>query len=70
MWVGGQRQAPAALPLGKNRYSFYRRLVGTQDVLPEYNEKISLLILNILYYIKFKNYIVFLRTSCTQIVTT
>jgi len=47
MWVGGQRQAPAALPLGKNRYSFYRRLVGTQDVLPEYNEKISLLILNI-----------------------
>jgi len=28
MEVGGQRHAPAALPLGKNRYPLYRRLGG------------------------------------------
>ena len=28
--VGGQRHAPAALPLGKNRYPLYRRLGGLQ----------------------------------------
>ena len=30
MWVGGQRRASAALPLGKTRYSLYRRLGGPQ----------------------------------------
>jgi len=30
MEVGAQRHAPAALPPGKTRYSFYRRLGGTQ----------------------------------------
>ena len=30
MWVGGQRHAPAALPLGKIRYTLYRRLVVPQ----------------------------------------
>ena len=29
--VGGQRQAPAALPPGKTRYPLYRRLSGPQD---------------------------------------
>jgi len=29
MGVGGQRQAPAALPQEKTRYSLYRRLSGT-----------------------------------------
>jgi hypothetical protein len=28
--VGGQRHAPAALPLGKTRYPLYRRLGGPQ----------------------------------------
>jgi len=28
--VGGQRHAPAALPLGKTRYPLYRRLDGPQ----------------------------------------
>ena len=28
--VGGQRHAPADLPLGKTRYPLYRRLGGTQ----------------------------------------
>jgi hypothetical protein len=28
--VGGQRQAPAALPLGKIRHPLYRRLAGPQ----------------------------------------
>ena len=28
--VSGQRQAPAALPLGKTRYTLYRRLGGPQ----------------------------------------
>jgi len=27
---GGQRYAPAALPLGKTRYTSYRRLCGSQ----------------------------------------
>jgi hypothetical protein len=31
MGVGGQRHVPAALPLGKTRYPFYRRLGGPQD---------------------------------------
>jgi hypothetical protein len=31
MRVGGQRHAPAALPHGKKRYPFYRRLGGLQD---------------------------------------
>ena len=30
MGVGGQRHAPAALPLGKTRYPLYRRLGGPQ----------------------------------------
>jgi hypothetical protein len=30
MGLGGQRQAPAALPPGKNRYPLYRRLDGPQ----------------------------------------
>ena len=30
MGVGGQRQAPAALPLGETRYPLYRRLDGAQ----------------------------------------
>ena len=30
MWMGGQRQAPAALPPGKNRYPLYTRLGGHQ----------------------------------------
>ena len=30
MVVGGQRHAPAALPPGKTRYPFYRRLGGPQ----------------------------------------
>ena len=30
MGLGGQRHAPAALPLGKTRYPFYRRLGGPQ----------------------------------------
>ena len=30
MEVGGQRRAPAALPLGKTRYSLYRRLSRPQ----------------------------------------
>jgi hypothetical protein len=30
MGVGGQRQAPAALPPGKTRYPLYRRLGGSQ----------------------------------------
>jgi len=30
MEVGGQRHAPAALPLGKTRYPLYRRLGGPQ----------------------------------------
>ena len=30
MGVGGQRHAPAALPPGKTRYIFYRRLGGPQ----------------------------------------
>jgi len=30
MVVGGQRHAPAALPLGKTRYPLYRRLGGLQ----------------------------------------
>ena len=30
MGVGGQHHAPAALPLGKNRYPLYRRLGGPQ----------------------------------------
>jgi len=29
--VGGQYHAPAALPPGKTRYPFYRRLGGPQD---------------------------------------
>ena len=29
--VGGQRQAPAALPPGKTRYPLYRRLGGSHD---------------------------------------
>ena len=29
--VGGQRHVPAALPPGKTRYPFYRRLGGPQD---------------------------------------
>jgi hypothetical protein len=28
---GGQQHAPAALPPGKTRYPFYRRLGGPQD---------------------------------------
>jgi len=31
MEMGGQRQAPAALPPGKTRYPFYRRLGGSQS---------------------------------------
>jgi hypothetical protein len=31
MGVDGQRQAPAALPPGKTRYPFYRRLSEPQD---------------------------------------
>jgi len=31
MGVGGQRHAPAALPLGKTRYPLYRRLGGPQS---------------------------------------
>jgi hypothetical protein len=31
MVVGGQRHAPAILPLGKTRYPLYRRLGGAQD---------------------------------------
>ena len=31
MGVGGQRQAPAALPPGKTRYPLYRRLGGSQN---------------------------------------
>ena len=31
MEVGGQRHAPAALPPGKTRYPFYRRLGGPQS---------------------------------------
>jgi len=30
MGLGGQRQAPAALPSGKTRYPLYRRLGGPQ----------------------------------------
>jgi hypothetical protein len=30
MGMGGQRHAPAALPLGKTRYPLYRRLGGPQ----------------------------------------
>ena len=30
MAVGGQRHAPAGLPLGKTRYPLYRRLDGPQ----------------------------------------
>jgi hypothetical protein len=30
MGIGGQRQAPAALPQGKSRYPLYRRLSGPQ----------------------------------------
>jgi len=30
MGVGGQRQAPAALPRGKTRYPLYKRLGGPQ----------------------------------------
>ena len=30
MGVGGQRHAPAALPLGKTRYPLYRRMDGPQ----------------------------------------
>jgi len=30
MGVGVQRQTPAALPLGKNKYPLYRRLGGPQ----------------------------------------
>jgi hypothetical protein len=30
MGVGGQRHAPAALPLGKTQYPMYRRLGGPQ----------------------------------------
>jgi hypothetical protein len=29
--VGGQHNVPAALPPGKTRYPFYRRLGGPQD---------------------------------------
>ena len=29
--VGGQRHAPAALPPGKTRYPFYKRVSGPQD---------------------------------------
>jgi hypothetical protein len=29
--VGGQSHAPAALPPGRTRYPFYRRLGGPQD---------------------------------------
>ena len=32
MGVGGQRHSPAALPLGKTRYPFYRRLGVPQDL--------------------------------------
>jgi hypothetical protein len=32
MAVGGQRHAPADLPLGNTRYPFYRRLGGPQLV--------------------------------------
>ena len=32
MGVSGHRHAPAALPLGKTRYPFYRRLGGTLDM--------------------------------------
>ena len=31
MWVGGQRQAPAALSPGKTAYPLYRRLGRPQD---------------------------------------
>ena len=31
MWMGDQRLAAAALPLGKTRYPLYRKLGGTQD---------------------------------------
>jgi hypothetical protein len=31
MWVGGQRNAPAALLLGKTQYPLYSRLGGPQD---------------------------------------
>jgi len=31
MGVGGQRQAPAALPPEKSRYPLYKRLGGPQD---------------------------------------
>jgi hypothetical protein len=31
MGVGGQRQAPAALPPGKTRYPLYRSLCGSQS---------------------------------------
>jgi len=30
MWVGGQCHTPAALPLGKTRHPFYRRMGGPQ----------------------------------------
>ena len=30
MWVGGQRQAPAALPPGKTQYPLYSSLGGSQ----------------------------------------
>ena len=32
MVVGRQRHAPAVLPLGKNRYSLYRRLGGSHGL--------------------------------------
>ena len=59
MGMGGQRHAPDALPLGKNRYPLYRRLGGPQDVLLEYNESIFLTDfkhhLITPHYYKFKN---------------
>jgi hypothetical protein len=40
MGVGGQRQAPAALPLGRTLYPLYRRLSGPQG-LSELVRKLS-----------------------------
>ena len=33
MWVGGQRHAPTALPLGMTRPALYRRLGGAPGLL-------------------------------------
>ena len=42
MWVGSQRHAPAALPLGKTRYPLYKRRRGGPQGRSGWVRKISL----------------------------